>query len=120
MSNRGEAGHRFDIASYRLADMIPGGHLLASTDPAGFLECVADKLAHAQETIDDLAHELLEKSERIAELEAANARYNELLMAVANKYEGETRHQTALRYIEERERGTGLCCGRKDAQKEVK
>jgi hypothetical protein len=30
--------------------------------------------------------------------------YNELLMAVENKYEGETRHQTALRYIQEAER----------------
>jgi len=40
MSNRGEAGHRFDAASYRLAEMIPSGHLLAATDPAGFLDRV--------------------------------------------------------------------------------
>jgi len=44
MSNRGKAGHRFDAASYRLADMIPYGHLLASTDPAGFLDRVADEI----------------------------------------------------------------------------
>ena len=29
--------------------------------------------------------------------------YNELIMAVSNKYKGETRHQTALKYITERE-----------------
>lgn len=29
--------------------------------------------------------------------------YNELLFAVARKWPGETRHQTALRYIQERE-----------------
>jgi hypothetical protein len=29
--------------------------------------------------------------------------YNELLLAVSNKYPGETRHQTALRYIQQAE-----------------
>ena len=33
-------------------------------------------------------------------------RYYELLYAVASKHEGETRHETALRYIVERENGT--------------
>lgn len=33
------------------------------------------------------------------------ALYEELLYAVGNKYEGETRHQTALRYIQRAERG---------------
>lgn len=56
---------------------------------------------------------------RIAELVAMNELYNELLMAVGSKYEGETRHETALRYIREREGNVGLCCGRKDAQKEA-
>lgn len=32
-----------------------------------------------------------------------DAQYNELIMAVASKYEGETRHQTALRYINQAE-----------------
>ena len=41
-----------------------------------------------------------------AELEVAKAReeaYSELVMAVETKHEGETRHQTALRYIREAE-----------------
>ena len=35
-------------------------------------------------------------------------KYNELIMAVAQKFPGETRHETALRYILERE--GGVCC----------
>jgi hypothetical protein len=41
--------------------------------------------------------------ERVYELEADAERYNELIMAVENKYPGETRHETALRYIREAE-----------------
>ena len=40
---------------------------------------------------------------RIAELEAENAtlkkNYQELIMAVGKKFPGETRHETALKYI---------------------
>ena len=39
------------------------------------------------------------------ELERVRKLYNELLHAVARKYPGETRHQTALRYIQQAERG---------------
>jgi len=35
---------KIDAAFERLADMINGGHLLASTDPVGFLETVAAEL----------------------------------------------------------------------------
>jgi len=41
-------------------------------------------------------------------LEAAEEKYNELLLAVANKHEDEDRHETALRYI----RGTESRCSR--------
>ena len=40
----------------------------------------------------------------ILELEAE---YYELIMAVGNKYDGETRHETALRYIHGAEQGNG-------------
>ena len=63
-----------------------------------------EKLRAGTETADDAARrfagQCMEKDARIAELEAA---YNELIMAVAQKFYGETRHQTALRYIVERE-----------------
>ena len=41
--------------------------------------------------------------ELIAQRDALQALHNELLMAVARKFPGETRHQTALRYIKDRE-----------------
>lgn len=37
------------------------------------------------------------------ELKATQEKHNELLYAVACKFDGETRHQTALRYIQEAE-----------------
>lgn len=37
------------------------------------------------------------------ELETIRAAYNELLFAVGSKYPGETRHETALRYIRQAE-----------------
>ena len=39
------------------------------------------------------------------QIERAREKYNELIMAVESKYEGESRHETALRYIKEAERG---------------
>jgi hypothetical protein len=40
-------------------------------------------------------------------------KYFELIMGVANKFPDETRHETALRYIKERERGSGTACSEK-------
>jgi predicted nuclease with TOPRIM domain len=44
----------------------------------------------------------------VGTLDAQVERYNELLYAVETKHEGETRHQTALRYIREREHPSDL------------
>lgn len=44
------------------------------------------------------------------EVESLRTRYHELLYAVASKHEGETRHETALRYIRERENHTEGPC----------
>ena len=49
-------------------------------------------LAHASAWTADRKH-----------IEALERDYHELIYAVATEYEGETRHQTALRYITERE-----------------
>jgi hypothetical protein len=43
------------------------------------------------------------KAQHKREVEALKEKYNELLMAVSNKYPSETRHQTALRYIKNAE-----------------
>jgi hypothetical protein len=52
----------------------------------------------------------------LAESDAIAAKYNELLMAVWHKYPGETRHETALRYITQAEQRITVA----DQAKEVK
>lgn len=47
-----------------------------------------------------------DQSAYIKRLEAANKKYEELLLSVANKYPNETRHETALRYIKQREQSS--------------
>ena len=49
---------------------------------------------------------LAAKLEDAAEVDAA--RYHELLYAVQHKHSGETRHETALRYIQQAETPNGL------------
>lgn len=44
-------------------------------------------------------------AEEGARLEGIKEKYNELIMAVGNKHPGETRHETALRYILKGEKG---------------
>lgn len=47
------------------------------------------------------------KDTRKAAKSALEREYNELLYAVARKFPGETRHQSALRYIQEAEQRAG-------------
>ena len=51
------------------------------------------------------------------ELECEKTKYNELLYAVARKFDGETRHETALRYINEAE---NKCVGECSCNEKVK
>jgi hypothetical protein len=44
-----------------------------------------------------------ERNELKAKIEETLTRYDELLFAVERKWQGETRHETALRYIRETE-----------------
>mgnify|MGYP001591209675 FL=1 len=46
------------------------------------------------------------------EVERLRLLYNELLYAVTSKHEGETRHETAIRYIRERENHPGGQCAK--------
>ena len=64
-----------------------------------------EMLAAAREVasgVDDSAFERIYLAMKAAEPPVVAA-YEELLFAVAQKHEGETRHETALRYIRERE-----------------
>jgi hypothetical protein len=58
-------------------------------------------LQHAQEEALDLAVYLERIRSELTRHENLRDEYNELLFAVTNKYEGETRHQTALHYIQQ-------------------
>lgn len=49
-----------------------------------------------------------ETLQAIAHLDRRAAQHSELLYAVAHKWPGETRHETALRYIRERETASGI------------
>ena len=62
----------------------------------------------------------LEAAERRVEREETDwsKLYHELLYAVGNKYPGETRHQTALRYIQNAERGSNQCDANSAAPKD--
>lgn len=47
------------------------------------------------------------RPERIEKLKASEAKYSELIYSVGNAHEGETRHETALRYIRQAETSHG-------------
>ena len=50
------------------------------------------------------AHRIAHEAPLLAQIAELGEKYDELLFAVAMKHPGETRHQTALRYILGRER----------------
>lgn len=59
-------------------------------------------------TINEFLDKLPKSLTAIAQVavEECEKKYNELLLAVVNKNEGETRHETALRYIRQAEQGS--------------
>ena len=73
-----------------------GGKGVVNNIDAVSLGKVSDQIRDMRKEIESLHHEK-------AVLAAKVDQYMELIMAVAQKFPGETRHQTALRYIRERE-----------------
>jgi len=65
------------------------------------LEAEADRLKAAVERA------ITQRDREQDRAEAAEAKYNELLLSVETKHENESRHETALRYIQEAERRGG-------------
>lgn len=59
-----------------------------------------DDIEMAHTFLGAISRILLEQTEEIQQL---RTRYHELLYGVASRYPGETRHETALRYIREAE-----------------
>lgn len=73
------------------------GHTVEWIDP---VESVSELTA--------LREKLAERDARIAEI---SKKYDELIMAVAKKFPNESRHETALKYIVQRESGNAPNCG---------
>ena len=67
---------------------------------------IADNVARLEEEVTEAKMTTIRHAALILQLEAD---YYELIMAIGNKYEDETRHETALRYIMERENQEGRC-----------
>ena len=75
----------------------------------GAIGTTGDNCAHYAVVDADFARELeRELKEARAQLAGFKNSYYELIFAVGNKYEGETRHQTALRYIKQAQSSTTL------------
>ena len=64
--------------------------------------CPICRIEELERELAQLRAELEQAESRLRE---AQAQYDELIYAVAQKWPGETRHQTALRYIQNAERG---------------
>ena len=70
-----------------------------------------DEINKDTETLDKLYLEWSQFTEARTSREILWSKlYNELLLAVGNKYPGEERHETALRYIREAESRTDESC----------
>lgn len=69
------------------------------------LKIYGDNFCAVKETIEKLKAELSEAKtvDEIARLKSIDKKYYDLIMVVENKYEGETRHETAKRFIKEAE-----------------
>lgn len=74
-------------------------------EPRGIVECLRQSARKAMERGD-----LVTRGDCLmaaSDIERLTKLYNELLYAVACKHPGETRHQTALRYIQQAEHQSG-------------
>lgn len=70
----------------------------------------------AAELVCDLVKEIVKaaKGQPGGECKSEDPRYQELIMAVSKKYPGETRHETALRYIRQAEEPKTNCCASRE------
>lgn len=66
-------------------------------------ECGIELSDPANVDVSELAKLLTENAALTAKLAVATEKYNELLMQVSMVHEGESRHETALRYIRKAE-----------------
>ena len=98
----------YEVITGKLGNYVPGlTPFLARELLAATVAEYEAKLAALEFERDDLERVNAEFFDRIEvkreQIAALEAKYTELLYAVAQKFVGESRHETALRYIRERE-----------------
>ena len=81
-------------------------------DSEGFIVVASGKTkngwtVYTSSQIEDFISNLLSSATQQA-VQEERKKYEELIMAVGNKYPGETRHETALRYIKQAEMSSGV------------
>lgn len=97
-------------------------HLWVSGDDIECKLCGEDYVHYLREGLDAREKEIQQLAkagwffkEEIKRLRGEADKYNELIMAVCNKYPNETRHETALRYIKSFEgRDSGVAMAEKE------
>jgi hypothetical protein len=110
-----EAGKRLPVGTHHLyirpaPDAADVGVELreAALAALGYIQVDSPEAERAS----DRLRAALRQSPGVAE---RGAKYSELLMAVARKFPGESRHETALRYIQQAESATNHCAAADDA-----
>ena len=84
-----------------MIDIVDGTKAMTRKDLVELIEQQTGMLDQADAALNDLRTEL---SEAKAEIERLKGQYNDLLYQVSIKYPGESRHDTAKRYIQHAER----------------
>lgn len=109
----GIANHSIDLVAAKnpgdrclaLESLVIGGQKADMTAPMlkVIIGDLLEQIASLESKVVELKNSLSVWKEHSALLEAKVKLYNELIMGVAQKFPGETRHETALRYILDRE-----------------
>ena len=83
------------------------GRRFFATEPIPFMDRTARMLLALIDRVPS-EEDVLVEGRALGELSGTADKYHELIMSVETKHTGETRHQTALRYIREREHRKAL------------
>jgi hypothetical protein len=76
--------------------------LIDETEKQAYKEGLSLRMGYCD---DELIARIKEQAQK--EMREIKDKYQELILAVENKHQGETRHQTALRYIKNAEKSSG-------------
>lgn len=87
-----------ELRRYHIGEIVSIGGDTCTIQPQGEPIASPDGWWYPVDEVDQVISTLTKENERLRE------KYNELLFSVESKFPNETRHQTALRYIQQAER----------------